>query len=170
MPPEWLEFGHRNDLFEFYVLISRDSLKTARAECFKNPDRETGGILVGRYSEDRTTAYISGMLPPPLDSRRSRTWFIRGTKGLKELLSRIWKDESTFYLGEWYYHPHSSPQPSLVDGISMRDVADDPNSQCTAPILLILGGDPADNAQPIYMAVYPAQGDALIALSGATLV
>lgn len=101
--------------------------------------KETGGILIGFYSSDLSSAWIEGVTPAPDDSRAGLTWFIRGRLGLKKLLKRRWNDGS-HYLGEWHSHPEQSPAPSDDDLRALYNIARDPSYACTRPILAILGG------------------------------
>ena len=94
---------------------------------------------MGAYSDDLHTAYVSEATPPPLDSRRGRSWFQRGTHGLRSLLEARWSGSPrTHYIGEWHFHPANVPSPSHQDIQEMRSVARNPNYQCTTPILMVL--------------------------------
>lgn len=74
---------------------------------------ETGGILVGHYTSDKSTAVVTEALPPPKDSMRGRSWFHRGISGLRGLLVKCWNNQvRTYYIGEWHYHPVSILEPS----------------------------------------------------------
>lgn len=103
--------------------------------------RETGGILIGRHSEDRSTAVILEATGRPKDSLFSWVTFSRGSHGLRALLESRWM-ENSFYLGEWHFHPGGSPNPSHQDILSMKKIASDPDYQCPLPLLLIVGGNP----------------------------
>jgi integrative and conjugative element protein (TIGR02256 family) len=104
---------------------------------------ETGGILVGRYTKELDYAVVSEASAPPSDSRAGRTWFTRGVRGLRRLLSRLWK-QRTYFLGEWHFHPHAAPDPSGVDLEQLGTIASSKDYQCAAPLLVIIGGDPND--------------------------
>ncbi len=52
--------------------------------CVAAHDKETGGILIGRYNQDHDCALISAVTPPPKDSRHESARFIRGTYGLQK--------------------------------------------------------------------------------------
>jgi hypothetical protein len=54
-------------------------------ECARSGDVETGGVLVGHYTGDESTAVITEALPPLKDSARGRSWFHRGVAGLRGL-------------------------------------------------------------------------------------
>ena len=100
---------------------------------------ETGGILIGNYTSDLTTAIITKISGPPTDSKRGRTWFNRGTKGLNTLIKQYWR-KSQYYLGEWHFHPNSEPNPSRQDILQMKEIACSKKYNCPEPILIIIGG------------------------------
>ena len=110
------------------------------AECQTAGNRETGGILIGHYSRDHAMAFVTEVTTAPMDSRGGTTWFDRGVQGLKKKLQFSWRKASTFYLGEWHFHPGAAPNPSPVDSSQMTDIAKSPQYACPEPLLLIVGG------------------------------
>lgn len=74
------------------------------------PIVETGGILLGRFSEPAQTFYVIDVLPAPEDSERSADQFVLGTHGVLRALERY--SESCRYalycLGTWHSHLRSS--------------------------------------------------------------
>lgn len=127
---------------EYTVILCSSSLQHMIDECIKAGTHETGGILIGSYSEDGSTAMIVEATARPPDSLAGRTTFQRGIKGLKHLLSYHWK-AGKYYVGEWHFHPEGSPEPSGDDLVSMKDISRNPNYQCPEPVMIILGGDPS---------------------------
>src|SRR5258705_11873651 len=108
--------------------------------CELSGENETGGILIGKYSEDRSTAIVSLVTSPPSDSSSGHTWFVRGYVGLRELLGRVWRGrERRYYVGEWHYHPATLVEPSRDDIIQMIAIAKSVQYHCREPILLLLG-------------------------------
>ncbi|WP_081436816.1 Mov34/MPN/PAD-1 family protein [Myxococcus xanthus] len=105
---------------------------------------ETGGILVGRYSDALDCALVSAASGPPPDSKRGPTWFQRGTRGLQAWLERRWASRGDHYLGEWHFHPHAEPTPSATDLRQLDAIALSTQYRCPEPLLLIVGGDPRD--------------------------
>ena len=102
-------------------------------------------MLIGHYNETLDTAIVTRATGPPPDSRRRRTAFYRGTQGLHELLRVLWPKKE-YYLGEWHYHPGSSPEPSATDVKRMQDIAENDDSNCPEPILLVAGENRAITA------------------------
>ena len=123
----------------FRVIISDEVVKHMFLLCDANRTRETGGILVGSYSNDFTTAHIDEATSPPSDSRFGRDWFHRGTNGLVELLRQRWEAEPrTHYVGEWHFHTEHVPWPSPQDKRQMQEVAHDDRYNCAQPLLIIV--------------------------------
>ncbi|EAA7975140.1 Mov34/MPN/PAD-1 family protein [Escherichia coli] len=127
---------------EYTANLSSSSLQQMIDECIKAGTNETGGILIGSYSEDGSTAFIVEATARPDDSLVGRTTFQRGVKGLKSLLDSRWKT-GQYYVGEWHFHPGGSSEPSPDDFVSMKNISSNPNYQCREPVMIILGGDPS---------------------------
>ena len=58
--------------------------------CNRAGDIETGGVLVGFYTENHDCAIVTDLCGPPSDSRSGRTWFWRGIQGLQAWLGQLW--------------------------------------------------------------------------------
>lgn len=126
-------------------------------ECSEANTRETGGILIGYYSEDRTTAIVTEATSAPRDSLRGNTWFQRGVAGLKTLLAYRWKNTNrrTYYIGEWHFHPTTEIVPSDDDFKQMHDISTSTNYHCSEPIMLIVGKN-VDDKRPVRVFVFPS--------------
>jgi len=117
-----------------------------RERCSMSWPNETGGILVGYYNQRRDTAVLTQLPPTPSDSLSSRARFVRGLRGLQQLLARLWHqspERREYYLGEWHYHPGQAPVPSPRDEAQMRAIAEDRKYRCPEPVLVIVGGSPS---------------------------
>jgi hypothetical protein len=70
------------------------------------PKVETGGVLMGRYSEVAETFYVADILEAPPDSTRSASEFVLGTEGLAaQINDYISRHTGTLYcLGTWHSH------------------------------------------------------------------
>ncbi len=110
-----------------------------RLRSIMSKKKETGGILIGRYSLDLSLAIIARATDPPRDSRAGATWFERGTADIEKLLNDAWT-KNFHYLGEWHSHPGGSPIASSNDEEQMRRIASDELVRCSTPVLLIVGG------------------------------
>lgn len=110
--------------------------------CRKAANFEIGGILVGNYSKQRDWAIVTDVSGPPEDSKRARTSFSRGVKGLQKWLNHLWGSKRHYYLGEWHYHPFASPEASSVDAKQLKEYSEDGPLLCPEPVMLIVGGNP----------------------------
>lgn len=142
----------------FGVRIDRRAIELIVAECVRSGRRETGGILVGRYSDDRRLALVQSASSPPPDTRAGGFWLLRGVRGLQSWLEGLWKKDGTYYLGEWHFHPFASPTPSRQDVSQMKRIAATESYQCAEPILLIIGGDP-HGAWKLHVEVHTRRGE-----------
>lgn len=133
---------HSSEDGRYAVDITPVAMQAMLAACRRSGRKETGGILVGKYTEDNRVAVVVSASSPAPDSRAGRTWLVRGVFGLRTWLDRLWKSDEGYYLGEWHYHPFSDPRPSWQDVKQMRRIASDAAYQCAEPVLVIIGGDP----------------------------
>lgn len=109
--------------------------------CKNAKNHETGGILIGAYSDDMRSALIKYASKAPVDSKSGRASFRRGSKGLIELLNSKWTEAGEYYLGEWHFHPNSSPMPSRTDIQQMNEFSRNKRLKCPEPVLLVVGGN-----------------------------
>jgi hypothetical protein len=130
---------YEDRLQSFRVVISDEAVEHMFLLCDEDRSRETGGILIGSYSSDCTTAHVGEATSPPSDSKSGPNWFHRGTEGLEELLRERWHAEPrTYYVGEWHFHTAAVPWPSPQDKKQMRVVARDGRYDCARPLLIIV--------------------------------
>jgi integrative and conjugative element protein (TIGR02256 family) len=102
---------------------------------------ETGGVLVGYYTEDLTTAILLDSFEAFKPGEGSVGSFRPDTDFIQAELDRIW-DESggcQYYLGDWHSHPRNLPLPSDLDDETMFIYSDDADMNCPQPILMIVG-------------------------------
>jgi integrative and conjugative element protein (TIGR02256 family) len=125
-----------------YGLALKASVFDELARCCGNSvGKETGGILVGHYSESHDCAFVTDLGPETSDSERGWTTFRRGVRGLQRWLNAQWSGRQRYYLGEWHYHPSASPIPSPADLNQMKSISEATSYHCPEPVLLIVGGD-----------------------------
>lgn len=142
----------------FALSIPKDAVEELLEFCRNAKNVETGGIIIGRYSEDQAIAVVDQVTGPPPDSKHLFARFLRGVHGLQELLNRVWsKRERQFYLGEWHYHPLPNPTPSADDVAQMQEIANSPKYACPEPILLIVAG-PSARGWLLSANIYSRQG------------
>lgn len=123
----------------FAIELREYALQALERYCSEGGCFETGGILIGCYSDDLSLAIVHEATPPPCDSKGDRSWFVRGVRGLRELLTDRWRAKHrTFYVGEWHFHPTSRVEPSSDDFAQMLEISRVREYNCKEPLLLIL--------------------------------
>lgn len=132
----------RSEDARFGVSIPRRVLGEILEHCAAAGGAETGGVLIGEYTQQHDCAIVHLATGPTTDSVATRTTFRRGIAGLQALLNRLWHRQRRYYLGEWHFHPGGTPDPSDVDRAQLRAISEDPDYRCPEPVLLIVGGEP----------------------------
>ena len=87
---------------------------------------ETGGVLIGAFDLERKIIYIMDAIESPPDSTEHPTFYIRGSKGLEQIVRNIENHtaQKLHYIGEWHSHPdgcstaQSNNDKNLLDQIS----------------------------------------------------
>lgn len=125
---------------KYRAVVPDNVMESIFVLCAGVGSKETGGILVGFYTDDQSTAIVTEAAPPPRDSQSGSTWFHRGVAGLRSLLEKYWKNpKRQYYLGEWHFHTAVDVEPSPVDIDQMIRISRNRRSNCPEPISLIVG-------------------------------
>jgi len=153
--------------FEFWSTDRKYGLRIPEKEiahilelCAQSKPYETGGILIGCYTTAHDCALVTAVSRAPSDSKRGRTHFVRGVRGLQRWIDYLWRRKHSYYLGEWHFHPGGLSHPSRTDAVQMRSIAEAADYQCPEPILVIIGGCPPERwAMKAY--VFPKESDGI---------
>jgi hypothetical protein len=108
----------------WFVRISEQAHRKIIEEVAQWPAVESGGILVGRFSEVTQSFYVVDVFPAPDDSRRSAAEFVLGTAGVRAALESYSESSnySLYCLGTWHSHLMASG-PSSLDRVTAAAVA-----------------------------------------------
>jgi hypothetical protein len=95
-----------DDRADWTVRISQRAVAMMDADIARHPGIETGGIIMGRFSETARAFYVTDLLPAPPDSTRSAGEFVLGTMGARKAISDYSEQASytLFCLGTWHNH------------------------------------------------------------------
>lgn len=121
-----------------WVRLNKQALQKGIDCCRATGSLETGGILVGYYSKNKTTCTIVELVQPSDDSVHKPFTFTSGVKGLKGLLKNFWL-QKRYFVGDWHFHPKNSPKPSRQDLKQLKLISENPEFECAKPIMLIIG-------------------------------
>lgn len=88
------------------VRISARVDEQIRAEIAARPGSETGGVIVGGFSQIGNAFQVVDVIPAPPDSKFSRDKFVLGTEGLKAKIRTLVNESggSLYVLGTWHNH------------------------------------------------------------------
>ena len=140
-----LEFIDANN--RYGLRLSDEHILEIQELCKNHAENETGGILIGYYTEELDCAVVTSVVGNISDSLEGNNWFIRGIRGLQKLINFVWRRHRHYYLGEWHFHPGNIPMPSGIDFQEMENITRTDSYKCPEPILLIIGGYPTVNWQ-----------------------
>lgn len=124
---------------QFALAIGRGELEKILRYSLASGHLETGGILIGHYSEQHNIAFVGDVSGPPRDSKSGTTWFHRGIQGLQVWLNTLW-GKRRYYLGEWHFHPDGRPIASSIDVRQIKAISESADYRCPEPLLVIIGG------------------------------
>lgn len=123
---------------QYAVILSNEAIEVIKEETKSIGGAETGGILIGTYSKDLSTASITQATGPGTSSKSRRSSFKRGIRSLQSTLDKA-RRTGSYYLGEWHSHPQAEPIPSRQDVRQMKKIASSHKYNCPEPILIIAG-------------------------------
>ena len=118
-------------------LMIKESLVGKLTQIALQYPNESGGFLVGYYSEDFMTLHITYFVLPQ-QQKSSSFLFQRSIVGIKEVFNRLFAIKKYYYTGEWHTHPDGSSMYSQTDLKAMIEIATCETVNITNPILLIL--------------------------------
>ena len=111
----------------------------------REPDVETGGVLLGEIDDACRVIWVSRATGPPPDSHASASAFVCGVEGVDNLVAH--HDRRTRgalrFLGLWHTHPYGHARPSEMDKRGMTELLV-PVAQAPRRALLVILGGPAD--------------------------
>ncbi len=149
------------------VAIARRCFLAMRDMALAHAPNEVGTSLIGQYLCDGRKASVLGLAPLTADSRGTPRTFYRGVRGLMQFFSTVLRRYrgQRYYIGEWHSHPGASSTASRTDDNNQLALSKTVQSQCPAPILIIIGGD-LKSRPTLNVYVYSRDQDRLDLVSG----
>jgi integrative and conjugative element protein (TIGR02256 family) len=128
---------------ECLVQLPDSLLNVMKAVASDAMPNETGGTLVGHYSEDRRVAFVTQILASTTGARRERSGFFRPSDSVDDQLAKVYRESKgcTHYLGDWHSHPMGNPTPSSTDLSTLRGLAQSTRVATDTPVMIIVGGN-----------------------------
>lgn len=122
------------------LVVDSELINELKETGVKKYPNEFGGFLIGKYSNDLKTLFITKVLLPRKYKGHPMS-FERSTDGLNTILKEIFISSHEYYVGEWHTHPNGSTNYSSTDFDAMKKIAEHENVNIKNPVLLILSVD-----------------------------
>lgn len=117
-----------------YIIMDTTAFQQLAIQAESEYPNENGGMLAGRYSDDRKTVYIKQLVTPAV-KKTDCTSFVREATGMDAFWNDLAK-EGLQYVGEWHSHPNGSTEYSQTDYEAMAEIEHE--VKIANPILLIV--------------------------------
>lgn len=124
----------------FYLEIHNSLIKGIQNEMRRVGAFETGGLIIGEYSTDNSTAIVEKIIYPPENHFYEPCNFELDPKYSNKIIDEEWK-QGRRWLGNWHSHPNNSANPSRIDDNVMFDYANSEKANLPEAISLIIGGN-----------------------------
>lgn len=120
--------------------ISKTAFRDMVEEANRAYPMETGGVLVGYFSEFGEPVVFAATGPGPNAVHLQNRFMPDHTWQCEQLESLFQKSSGTWvYLGDWHTHPDSSPEMSRLDQRTLRSIAKYKLAENPHPLMLIGG-------------------------------
>lgn len=122
--------------------VDKDILELARVESDLWCPKETGGALMGYWSDQNVV--ITDIIGPGPDAVHKRYSFTPDDHWHAKEIARIYRESGriTTYLGDWHSHPFGTPGLSINDLITLFRLARYKPARTPRPIMGILHNNP----------------------------
>lgn len=120
------------------LTVPRTCSEAMLSEATRKFPRETGGILVGRWTSE-CAALLTHVIGPGPQARHGLRRFTPDTDWQTAELASAWSSAPGLeYLGDWHTHPMGSASPSGRDRAVADQIAGYPAARNVRPIIAIL--------------------------------
>jgi integrative and conjugative element protein (TIGR02256 family) len=121
-----------------------DALRKAiEDESSRHFPNETGGILVGYWTETADVA-VTNIVGPGPRARHAHHSFVPDHRYQREELAKEYERSGRVYtyLGDWHSHPDGLCSLSCRDRLTLARIGMTPAARVPEPVMLIVAGDP----------------------------
>lgn len=122
--------------------VDKKNLELAISESERWCPKETGGVLMGYWSDnDVVITNLIGPGPKAVHKRRS---FTPDDQWQANEIAKIYNESKRVitYLGDWHSHPYGAPELSIKDLVTLFRVARHKPARAPKPVMGILHNNP----------------------------
>lgn len=113
-------------------------LDSMRVQTRRNPDIETGGVLLGEIRNG--TLQINFASDPGPKAKKTHNSFEKDIMYCQQYINEKYEQHGSLaaYIGEWHYHPSTDNMPSGTDLNSLSEIANHQGYLTEDPVMIIL--------------------------------
>jgi integrative and conjugative element protein (TIGR02256 family) len=121
--------------------INLVELESMKIETRRNPNIETGGVLLGEIRNG--TLQINFASDPGPKARMTHISFEKDIKYCQQYINEKYEQHGSLaaYIGEWHYHPSKDNLPSGTDLNSLAAIANHQGYLTENPVMIILSNE-----------------------------
>lgn len=150
---------YQNKQYGLSIQIENDLYIDLSQKAISAYPNETGGLLVGRYSDSHdSVTIIKSLVPTKMES--NRTSYYRSVEGMEDEWRKL-AEEGLYYVGEWHSHPGGSTMFSSCDESALRALQGDEGIIIRKPVMLILSAS-QHQVRNVGVYCYNDQDDSII--------
>lgn len=126
------------------IWIKQAAWTDVLAEGARKHPLETGGILIGYYTEGASDVVVTHAVGPGPKAVHKRYYFRPDGVWQQSEMARIYHDSRgvNTYIGEWHTHPYGTTRLSKLDRRTLHVIAQCPGARAAEPKMLVLAGGP----------------------------
>jgi integrative and conjugative element protein (TIGR02256 family) len=126
--------------------ISGAVVRSIQSEATTRAPDETGGVLLGYWSNSPVAPVITQALGPGPNAQHARKSFVPDQEFHESEIARLWRSNRHLqYLGDWHSHPNAPGSLSDADIQTLRRIAASRLARAPRPLMLILAEGPPWN-------------------------
>jgi len=120
------------------VSIESEAFTFMKNKICEEPDKETGGILVG-HKKNKGHIHVRFASGPGPNARRTKELFEKDIKFCQAFINEKYQKygDKAIYVGEWHYHTNENNHPSNIDLLSLSKIAVQKEYLTEKPIMII---------------------------------
>ncbi len=126
---------YKDEENNLYVVIDTQVMRQIEDQAVGGYPNEDGGMLAGRYSDDKRSVIVSRLVAPK-EKLSTRIGFERRVDGMEREWEGLAK-EGLRYVGEWHSHTNGTTRFSSTDFNAMKDI--EKEVTIANPLLIIVG-------------------------------
>lgn len=122
--------------------LATSALATMKSEAERTAPKETGGVLLGYWSDNRVDVVITSAVGPGPRALHRRRSFVPDYRYHESEVARVYRESGRriAYLGDWHSHPNGPLKLSMIDLMTQLRIALSHKARAPMALMFILAG------------------------------